>query len=171
MILELSTFRYPCTETDVRCANPNTSFPASLVGLDLTDFGFTWVTPTPPPACNRLAETIVEQAPQNTDGEYQQTWAIRPLGVDVCIANAQRIVQQHMDDKARERNYDGILSACSYATSSNPEFSGEGQACIAWRDAVWAACYQIMTNVQDGTHEMPTPKSLIAELPEMTWPS
>lgn len=171
MILELSTFRYPCTETDVRCANPNTSFPASLVGLDLTDFGFTWVTPTPPPACNRLAETIVEQAPQNTDGEYQQTWAIRPLGVDVCIANAQRIVQQHMDDKAREHNYDGILSACSYATSSNPKFSGEGQACIAWRDAVWAACYQIMTAVQVGAHAMPTPESLIAELPGMVWPS
>jgi hypothetical protein len=80
-------------------------------------------------------------------------------------------VQTWLDDTAEERNYDHILSACSYVTSTNPLFQAEGQACVAWRDAVWASCYQIMGNVQAGNRAAPaTTEDLIAELPTIVWP-
>lgn len=79
-------------------------------------------------------------------------------------------VQKQLDDEARARNYDSILSACSYATSTNPRFSAEGQACVAWRDAVWAECYTILGLVQAGQRTPPTIPELLAALPVMTWP-
>lgn len=86
------------------------------------------------------------------------------------IATAINAVQEMMDLKAKERGYDNILSACTYATSTNTKFAAEGQACVTWRDSVWAACYQIMEDVASGTVPEPTLNELLAELPSMVWP-
>ncbi len=80
-------------------------------------------------------------------------------------------MQAHLDTSARTRNYDGILSLCSYASSAHPIFGAEGLAGVAWRDAVWAACYAIMADVQAGTRAVPTTAALLAELPPMAWPA
>lgn len=87
------------------------------------------------------------------------------------IAAITAAVQRHLDATARTRNYDGILSLCSYATSTNPKFGPEGQAGVAWRDAVWAACYAILADVQAGNRAVPTEAQLLIELPSMGWPA
>jgi hypothetical protein len=79
-------------------------------------------------------------------------------------------VQGLLDDKARERMYDNILSACTYATSTNPKFQAEGQACVEWRDLVWAKCYELMGQVEGGTLPQPTVNELLDMLPTMEWP-
>lgn len=79
-------------------------------------------------------------------------------------------VQAMLDAKARERRYDNILSACTYATSTQPKFQAEGQACVAWRDAVWSQCYELMEQVDAGTLAQPTIEELLAMLPTMEWP-
>lgn len=79
-------------------------------------------------------------------------------------------VQHHLDAKAKERNYDGILSACSYAASTNPQFVAEAQACVTWRDAVWAACYRLLAEVIADVRPIPSAEELIALLPTMEWP-
>lgn len=78
-------------------------------------------------------------------------------------------LQNLLDEKAKERNYDGILSLCSYATSSDPIFAAEGQAGVVWRDAVWRAGYNIMADVLAGTRQIPTEEQLITELPTIQW--
>ena len=80
-------------------------------------------------------------------------------------------IQKRLDDFARTRNYDGILSAATYATSTVPKFKAEGQYAVEARDATWAKCYEILAAVEGGTRPMPTLEELIAELPVLTWPN
>jgi len=80
------------------------------------------------------------------------------------------VIQSTLDEKAKERNYDSILSLCTYATSTAVKFSDEGQAGVAWRDEVWAKGYTILDDVESGTRAIPTADELLAELPDFVWP-
>ena len=79
-------------------------------------------------------------------------------------------IQARLDAFARTRNYDGILSATTYATSTNTQFKGEGQYAVEARDATWAAGYAILGDVLAGKRPMPTLEEVLAELPELQWP-
>ena len=79
-------------------------------------------------------------------------------------------IQAHLDNFARTRNYDGILSAATYATSTVPKFRAEGQYAVEARDATWAKGYEIMGAVMAGQRAMPTLEDVIAELPALEWP-
>lgn len=87
------------------------------------------------------------------------------------VAQYTAAIQSMLDAKAQERHYDNILSACTYVTSTNAGFHAEGQACVQWRDAVWAKSYDLMAQVQAGTLEQPTIPALLAMLPAMAWPA
>lgn len=93
-----------------------------------------------------------------------------PVPPALTITEYTSAVQRHLDNKARERNYDGILSACTYATSSVHKFAAEGQACVTWRDAVWTTCYAILGEVTTGAKQPPTVEELLVKLPVMVWP-
>ena len=80
-------------------------------------------------------------------------------------------IQGHLDAFARTRNYDGILSAATYATSTVPKFRAEGQYAVEARDAVWAKGYEILAEVAGGQRPLPTLEEVIAELPLLAWPN
>lgn len=80
-------------------------------------------------------------------------------------------IQQRLDTFARTRNYDGILSACTYAQSTVPAFLADGLYAVAARDATWSAAYAILAEVQAETRVAPTVLAEIeAELPPLQWP-
>jgi hypothetical protein len=80
--------------------------------------------------------------------------------------------QKRLDDFARTRNYDGILSACTYATSTVPKFAAEGQYCVTARDATWASLYTILGEVQAGTRPVPSGyEDIEGDLPALVWPA
>lgn len=123
-----------------------------------------------PPAYDRLVSTlqvVTPIAPEATEIPY----IVVPLPAERIVANLTAEVQLHLDATARARNYDGILSLCSYAASAHPKFGPEGLAGVAWRDAVWASCYTILADVQAGTRAVPTAATLLVELPTMVWPA
>jgi hypothetical protein len=94
-----------------------------------------------------------------------------PKTPEEIIAEFTAKVQARLDAFAKTRGYDGILSACTYATSTNPKFAAEGQYCVQARDATWATCYQILNAVQSNQRPVPTWNELEAELPVLQWPN
>ena len=138
---------YELHETFVRRLSDNACIPLAEGNRDYAEY-LAWVaegnTPTSPP-----------EPPPPTPEEVQ---------ADLTIA-----VQAHLDKTAQERRYDNILSLCTYATSPNPKFAAEGQAGVAWRDAVWTKCYAVLADVNAGMRSIPTSGDLVAELPDMVW--
>lgn len=106
-----------------------------------------------------------------TDDEYTRLSAPPVLTQAQIESQFTAAIQQRLDDFARTRNYDGILSACTYATSAVTKFKAEGQACVNLRDATWAAAYRLLADVQASARPMPTCLSdIAADLPALEWP-
>lgn len=80
-------------------------------------------------------------------------------------------IQKHLDDFAKTRGYDGIMSACTYATSTVAKFKTEGQYCVQARDATWSMAYDLLDQVQTGEIDVPTEEEVFAQLPALAWPN
>lgn len=81
-------------------------------------------------------------------------------------------VQNRLDSFAQTKNYDSILSACTYATSTITKFQQEGQYCVNARDLTWAKLYELLAEVESGARPMPTGyHDIESELPVLVWPS
>lgn len=141
----------------------------------------------------RIAGEVLVETPANPDGlqiieseGIQGDWAdylwngssvvhspIPPTTTqEQIIASLTAQIQKRLDDFAKTRNYDGILSACTYATDPNPIFAAEGQYCVNKRSETWAIGYTLMAEVLSGQRPVPTSISDIeSELPALTWPT
>lgn len=167
--------QFGLTFDQVRKLYPSKSFPADGQ-IDTPEVSS--YAPAPTPQYNPATHAVREAAPV---GGVQQ-WEVYPLPAEEVEANQaaaaqalqQSIVdatQQRLDEFARTRNYDGILSACTYATSAVPKFAAEGQYAVQARDATWAALYAFMADVQAGTQPVPTGfEGVEPLLPPLAWP-
>ena len=145
---------------------------------DETLLGYGWYpyTLVPPPTYNTMTERLVQD--YILDGAVVVTsWQIVPLTAEEQAERAAQIIQTlgqtvkaHLDAVVQSRDYDSIVSACTYATSAVPSYQADGQACVNWRDSVWPYVYQVLADVQAGNRAIPTAEALIAELPELVWP-
>lgn len=113
-------------------------------------------------------DVVVPKRPTPLHKWVNDGWTLDSARLEAQFTTA---IQKRLDDFSRTRNYDGILSACTYATSAVPKFSSEGQACVNLRDATWSAAYNILAQVQAGTRPMPASIADIeADLPALEWP-
>ena len=92
-----------------------------------------------------------------------------PETEEQLIDRLTHAVQAYMDSVAQQRNYDSILSLCTYATSTVSRFQAEGQAGVVWRDACWQLGYDLIARVRAGEAPIPTETELLAMLPPMQW--
>lgn len=105
---------------------------------------------------------VIEMSPQ-------ETAAFLPETSEHAQARLSFSVQQHLDVKAKERNYDNIHSAALRASYPGP-FHDEGVAYATWMDDCWLKCYQILAGVKSGTRAIPTEAELLSELPTLMLP-
>lgn len=168
---------YPYSVAQLQKDNPQTSFPTAPSDALLASYNVFPVSSTDRPAYSPATHRVEEGAPALVAGTWVQVWNVVPLTAEEAQQYLQELqdtiiaqTQQRLDDFARTRGYDGVLSACSYATSGIPKFATEGQRCVELRDATWVALYQVLTSVQGGTHPMPTGFADIeGELPALIW--
>lgn len=165
---------------DIILANPDVSFPNRYWSDDdLEPLGYAELhEPTDPPTIG-IYEKKEEIAPAEINGMWYVQFNILPMTEDEIAAKKQQIIdgiaqstQARLDDFAKTRNYDGILSLCTYSTSTNAKFQSEGQYGVEARDATWAKLYEIMADVESGARPLPNGYADIeAELPALEWPA
>ncbi len=177
LILNGAVAKYPYPVTDARRDNPNVSFPANPDDEALQSVNAFPVQPVSAPSIT-ASQALVEGTPVLLAGQWTQVWSVRAKTAAELAAELQALqanivdaTQLRLDTFAQTRNYMGILSASTYATSAVLKFKTEGQYCVNQRDATWAKLYQILAQVQAGTRPMPTGYADIeAELPVLVWP-
>lgn len=98
----------------------------------------------------------------------------KPVEVELAPQTQEQIVkgfveavQNFMDSKAQEFNYDSIFTAITYENDTNIKFAKEAEAFKAWRSKVWTTCYAVLDEVLAGTRAIPTKEELLALLPEL----
>jgi hypothetical protein len=100
------------------------------------------------------------------------SFAPAPMPPDQVKAEIMTATQQRLDTFAGTRDYNSILSACTYATSAVPQFKRDGQYCVNARDATWGKLYTMLAEVEAGTRPMPSGYADIeGELPVLQWPT
>lgn len=177
--INIETKAYPVSEQEIRAQFPNTSFPTPFQAPE----GYAPVLESPVPTYDPMTEGYREGAPaQDTLGNWVRVYDVYTLDADQITANTQARkdavlkdvidnTQARLDDFAKTRNYDGILSLCTYATSTNPKFKAEGQYGVTIRDATWYRLYEIMAEVEAGTRPLPEGYADVEpELPVLEWP-
>lgn len=165
---------------DIMLAHPDISFPnRGWTDEDLAPYGYAELHyPSTHPFPGTF-EKLVETTPAQIDGKWYIQFEVVPMTSDeVTIKQVEikagivRETQAHLDNFAQSRNYDGILSLCTYATSPTQKFAEEGQYGVEARDATWAKLYEIMAEVEAGTRPMPTSfADVVSELPVLQWPA
>jgi len=108
--------------------------------------------------------TVVVEA--KTAEEMAAEAAAKVKALQDSIVNA---VQKRLDDFARAKNYDGILSAATYATSTNAVFQAEGQRAVQLRDDTWQALYNILGQVATQGRVVTSFEDIEGDLPVLSW--
>ena len=169
--------QYPYSIALFRQQNPNVGLPAQPTLAQLAEVGIYPVSQTGKPALP--VGTAADEAVQLVNGQWTQVWVQRPATPEETAqqsadltASIVEATQHRLNAFAQTRNYDGILSLCTYATSAVPKFQAEGQYGVSARDATWAKLYEMLAEVQAGIRAVPMGYADIeAELPQLTWPT
>jgi len=130
------------------------------------------------PARPVLHPSLMAQIREDAPDDVEQGWtfdgvhyAPPPPPPPPNVRDYAVAVQAKLDMTAQERDYDNILSACSYVGSAIEPFAREAEALKAWRDSAWATCYAALDNIEAGRSLRPTLAEFVAALPAFSWPS
>lgn len=183
--INTQTQQYPVYEGDIRAEfKADISWPK---GSFTAPEPYAPVQEVAAPAFNPVVQRLIKTASEQ-NGQWVQVWAVEnkyatqqeadaaqteydALQIQALIRDVQEKTQTRLDNFAKTRNYSGMLSLCTYATSLNPKFRPEGQYGVTVRDATWETLYQIMADVEAGNRPMPSGyEEIESELPPLVWP-
>ncbi len=172
------------SKNDIKAKFPNVSFPSEFQPPE----GYAELYEGPQATGGEFWQYFMQSGVEHKNGKWYTKYILGPVftdaeeqaayiaqktkerneGIQSAIVDA---TQKRLDEFAQTRNYAGILSACTYATSTVPRFASDGQYCVESRDATWAKLYEILDEVTAGDRPMPCGYDDIkAELPVLEWP-
>ncbi len=119
-----------------------------------TDITMVWNFVTKTWDDTRPASVIAAEVITNTRNSYEQ------------------LVTDYLNQTAKSRGYDDIVSMCSYAGAPN-KYQAEAIAFLTWRSDVWDYCPKLFNDVAAGTVSLPAfdvVKTALPPIPTITTP-
>lgn len=92
-----------------------------------------------------------------------------PIDIKALFKSLEYVTQKHLDEFAKQKGYDNIISVCTYATSSNIARALEGQKAVDNRDLVWDHYFSKLELYTQPNAVLPTVEEYIATLPVLSW--
>jgi len=142
------------------------------VALEETDRLPERTTPTPPPP-----ELTGAEVARWAGGGWEKlseapTPEVSEEVIQAVIARYEYSVQTAMDSAAKQRGYDSLFTAISYAEEpAVPRFQADGQAFRRWRSLVWDYAHTELNAVMAGQKPQPDLDSFLADLPVLELPT
>lgn len=95
---------------------------------------------------------------------------VDPVVVSHVLGLVKLHVTEKLDKFAQEREYDGIVSLTTYATSAQEKFRVEGQRGVDLRDETYAALHMYLGQMMTGQAYVPKSlREVDSILPALTW--
>lgn len=170
----------PIVEDNFRYLYPNIVFPLIFTNAIVEPLGYAMYDFSQIPECGVYQKVIEAKPAKNEYGIWRQQWQVVDLEgqelIDKQTAEAEKLkqeiiraTQKRLDDFARIRDYDSILSACTYAASTNATFAAEGQRAVRLRDDTWQALYNILGQIETQVRVVNGYADVEGDLPALTW--
>lgn len=86
--------------------------------------------------------------------------------VESCKQEILTFTQEYLDDFAKTKHYDSILSVISYLDSTVEEYRNDAMRCRDLRDSIWAITVDTITKIDFRMEHIEDFKIL---LPKLTW--
>lgn len=113
------------------------------------------------------------QAVPSAPEDARQIWDFTSLtwkSTPAALSDYEDAIQVLVDQTAQDRLFRDGVTLASYVASTNPQWAGEAQAFVAWRDQVWAYAYEQLARVNNSDRPVPRVAEFLAELPVIAWP-
>lgn len=137
-------------------------------GVPLITYGIAYKTLQT--VLNELHQSNATPALPGEEPQPKPIEEVPPGTMARVVELTKELVQARLDDWAKTKEYDGILSAASYVSSTNPARAAEGAKAILSRDLSWDAMYVYMDKVSSKALPVPMKEAeIVAQLPELTW--
>ena len=121
----------------------------------------------PDDLCEDILNSIDILLAKKEERDYVEPTPPTEAEIQKCLTDG---VQNWMDSKVHERNYDNVHTCVgTYLYSPIEKFRLEAEAVRDWVSYVWAKCYEILAQVEAGERDIPTLEEVISELPVLVW--
>lgn len=160
------------SEASFRSAHPNISFPLVLseAALEGTDYLLKELPPQPTLLPYQRVELVVTEVGEDVDLSYNIVTELP--SIDILLKNYEEAIDNLIDSKAKEYNYDNVYTMVSYKGDPNPKFDREARSMFLWRSQVWTTVNTLLQNFlsslgENGldTEEIPSIGNILAALP------
>lgn len=166
------------SESEIRSAFPNTSFPQPFSPPE----GYAVLFATPQPAFDLITQTVREVAPAvSPKGNWEQRWEVVDLDAEVIAVN--QAAKAEADSKALDAKYNALWSAADkyvagyisgvaigLLTVGVLQAKPKAHAITAWSSAVWAEYYvrkALVTLTSDDNLDFSTLGPMPHSVPEL----
>ena len=176
--INTTTGEYPVTESMIRLAYPNTSFPVPFQAPE----EYAVVFQAPHPTFDALTQLVRETTPVLTDkGHYEQAWEVVALDVEQVEVNQAakavadaKLIAERVETlwQAADRYVTGYISGVAIGILTIGVIQGKPKALAvtAWSNAIWSDYYvrkELITSNEQPNLDFSSHGSMPHTVPEL----